>query len=213
VPMKTRVTKKTQVYDLIRRAILTNELKPGDILNESELAQRFNSSKTPTREALIVLSHENYLEPMPRVGYIVTKTTIQDIRETFHLRIILEDDAAALAAENITPAELDLLQENYRQEKELSTQPASREGDQRAFQLNREFHLLVAHASRNTRLARTIQQIIDDMERMLALDPYPTDPAQHEVLLDALKTGDAPAARLAMRKHLEEARFRIINRY
>lgn len=211
--MKTKITKKTRVYEQIRRAILSNELKPGDILNEVDLAQRFNSSKTPTREALIVLAHENYIEPMPRVGYIVTKTTIQDIRETFHLRIILEVDAIGLAAGSIDPAGMAQLEENYLEEKRLAEQPPSRENSQRAFQLNRQFHLVVARASGNRRLALAIEKLIDDMERMLALDPYPTDPAQHEAIIRHLRQGEKAAAQEAMRKHLEEARFRIINRY
>jgi len=211
--MKTKITKKTRVYEQIRHAILSNELKPGDILNEVDLALRFNSSKTPTREALIVLAHENYIEPMPRVGYIVTKTTIQDIRETFHLRIILEVDAIGLAAGSIDPAGMAQLEENYLEEKRLAEQPPSREHSQRAFQLNRQFHLVVARASGNRRLALAIEKLIDDMERMLALDPYPTDPAQHEAIIRHLRQGEKAAAQEAMRKHLEEARFRIINRY
>jgi len=211
--MKTKITKKTRVYEQIRHAILSNELKPGDILNEVDLALRFNSSKTPTREALIVLAHENYIEPMPRVGYIVTKTTIQDIRETFHLRIILEVDAIGLAAGSIDPAGMAQLEENYLEEKRLAEQPPSRENSQRAFQLNRQFHLVVARASGNRRLALAIEKLIDDMERMLALDPYPTDPAQHEAIIRHLRQGEKAAAQEAMRKHLEEARFRIINRY
>ena len=117
--MSAPQTKKDRVYQQIRRAILSGELKAGEILKEGELALRYGAGKTPTREALIVLSYEKFLEPMPRLGYIVARPSIQDVLETFHLRMLLEVEAIGMAAERISEEEIRQLEENNRAEEGL----------------------------------------------------------------------------------------------
>jgi len=209
--MSAAPTKKEQVYERIRRAIITGELKPGEILNEAEIAAQFESGKTPTREALLLLTHDGFLDSLPRVGYIVSKPTMQDILEIFHLRIILEVEAIGLAAGRLSPEDIRHLQENNEEEEKLmvSTNPNDKAT---ASALNREFHLILARPSGNARLATLIQQLVDDMERMLVNDPYLTDPSQHKKILDALLTQDKEQAQEAIRLHIEETRNRIVNR-
>jgi DNA-binding GntR family transcriptional regulator len=209
--MRAGPTKKEQVYERIHRAIITGELKPGEILNEAEIAAQFESGKTPTREALLLLTHEGFLDSLPRVGYIVSKPTMQDVLETFHLRIILEVEAIGLAVGRLSPEDIRRLQENNEEEGKLtaSTIPTDKAA---ASALNRDFHLTLARLSGNARLATLIQQLVDDMERMLVNDPYLADPSQHKKILDALLTQDKEQAQQAMRLHIEETRNRILNR-
>ena len=206
-------TKKDQVYQQIRKAILSGEVKAGEILKEGELAQRYGAGKTPTREALIVLSYEKFLEPMPRVGYIVARPSIQDVLETFHLRMLLEVEAIGMAAERISEEEIRQLEDNNQAENELDSHYLGSELKTKAYELNRDFHLIIAQASGNARLAQTVRQLIDDMERMLSEDPYLADPAQHQEMLECLKRRDKGGAQEAMRQHLEETRSRIVNRF
>ncbi|NQU29950.1 MAG: GntR family transcriptional regulator [Anaerolineae bacterium] len=205
-------TKKEQVYVRIRRAIISGDLTPGAILNESEIAAKFESGKTPTREALILLTHENFLEALPRVGYIVTKPTLQDILETFHLRLILEVEAIGLGVGRISPEEIGHLEKNI-QEEELLAASFNPEQKDRASAINRDFHLVIARTSGNNRLMKYIQQLIDDMERTLVNDPYLADPNQHKKILEALLSKDNKLAKEAMYSHIEETRNRIVNRF
>jgi len=197
---------------LSRTRSCSDELRPGEILNEAEIAAQFKSGKTPTREALLLLTHEGLLEALPRVGYIVSKPTLQDILEMFHLRLLLEVEAVGLALDRLTPEDLRRLQENNQQEEALAASPTQAD-KAAASALNREFHLTLARLCGNTRLAALIQQQIDDMERMLADDPYLIDPGQHRKILLALKERDKKKAQEAMRQHIEETRMRIVNRY
>jgi DNA-binding GntR family transcriptional regulator len=204
-------SKKDIVYERIRQAIITGVLKPGEILNEAEIAAKFESGKTPAREALLLLTHAGYLDSLPRVGYMVTKPTLQDILETFHLRIILEVEAIGLAIGRLSPEDIRRLQENNEAEEKLTASMITTDKSASSA-LNREFHLTIAQLSGNNRLATLIQQLMDDMERMLINDPYLTDPSQHKKIMDALLTHDKGQAQEAMRFHIAETRNRIVNR-
>ena len=117
--MSVKPTQKEMLYKRIRRAIISGELKSGEIMNEADIAAQFGSGKTPTREALLLLTHDSFLESLPRVGYRVTRPTLQDILETFHLRQILEVEAIGLAIERISTENVHKLLVNNRLEESL----------------------------------------------------------------------------------------------
>ena len=113
--VRKKITKKELVYNQIRNAIISGELSPGEILNEAEISLRFSSGKTPTREALLLLVHDRFLESLPRIGYQITKPTLQDVLELFYLRRLLEGEAMLLAFNNITNETIDHLVKNNNQ--------------------------------------------------------------------------------------------------
>jgi DNA-binding GntR family transcriptional regulator len=123
-----------------KTAIISGEIKSGEILNEGELANKYHIGKTPTREALIVLTHDKLLEALPRTGYIVTKIMTRDVLEVFHLRILLEVEAIGLAVEKITNKEIAELISNNRKEVVLSTNPSVEDKQFQAYLLNCSFH-------------------------------------------------------------------------
>ncbi|MCE7918616.1 MAG: hypothetical protein DCC59_11270 [Chloroflexi bacterium] len=211
--MKKTDTKKLFVYGLLKRRIIAGELTAGTILNESDLAQELEVGKTPTREALIMLAHEGFVDALPRVGYAVTRLTLQDALEIFALRVIVEVEAIGIAAERITESDISRLIENNKKESALAQHPADASLREQGYQLNREFHLIIAQATGNNRLARLIQSMIDDLERALSFDPYIADPTQHDDIILYLKNRDKAKAQAAMRRHIEETRARIVNRF
>jgi DNA-binding GntR family transcriptional regulator len=210
--MAQKPTKKTLVYEQLKNAIISGEIKPGEILNEAVLAEKYKMGKTPTREALLLLANENFLDSMPRVGYVVTRLTVQDMLEIFSLRILLEVEAIGIAAEKITEDCLAKLSANSQEEKALARQQADVTVLEKGHKLNREFHLIIAEAAGNHRLARLIRGLIDDLERALSFDPYIADPTQHVEIIRHLKNRDKVKAQDAMRRHIEETRNRILNR-
>ncbi|MBN1317533.1 MAG: GntR family transcriptional regulator [Anaerolineales bacterium] len=200
---KTYESKKDEIYHTIRQSIISGELKPSDVLNEGELAKRFGISKSPVRDALSWLTFEGLLKPLPRFGYIVTSFTVRDIQESFYLRELLEVEAVRLAVERITDEEFKLLEETARMPS-YSTQ------------LNRQFHMILAESSGNQRLARLIGQLLDEMERMIALDPVvwsAADTTEHTDLVEAIRQLDIATAEEATRKHIELVRSRVMERF
>ena len=211
--MKILLTQARLAYQQIRQTILSGELKPGDIVNIDELCQRFGTGKTPTREALVVLTHEQFLKPLPRVGYLITKPSIRDVLEMFHVRGILEVEAIGLASELITSDEIRELEINIKEELKVSKRQIGYVINSEAIKLNQEFHMTIARASGNTILASLILQQLEMEERILALDPCLADPPQHENILMALRKKDKALCQEAMKNHLENTRSRILTRY
>ncbi len=206
-------SKTSELYEQLRGKIVSGEIKAGTILTEAELADSYGVSRAPVREALVLLGHEGLVEAMPRVGHVVAGFSVQDVLETFHLRSILETEAAGLAAERITEEGIAALVKNSDEEAALSARAHEDGFYERAYELNIEFHQLVAQASGNGRLAALIKRLMEDMRRMLAFDPRSVEPRQHMGIIEALKHGDRAEAEQAMRRHMEETKSRLLHRF
>ncbi len=208
--------KKDQAYQIIKRAIIYGDLSPGNIYSLNDLSEMINISTTPTREALLVLEHEGQINPIPRTGYIVAPITIRDVLEIFHLRRVLEVEAIRLAVDHVTKKDINFLEKNNQLERELlndSNKNEDKENHIQAYKLNSEFHLRIAHASGNLRLAKLIEELLGDMERILAKDPYIVYPQQHVVIIKALKDQDGDASKKTMIEHIENTKSRLLERF
>lgn len=99
-------TTSAQIASIIRQAIISGELKPGQRLREPEIAESLGVSRSPIREAFRVLEAEGLVEITPNKGVSVTLLDENDLREIFELRILLESHGVRLACENMTEEHL-----------------------------------------------------------------------------------------------------------
>jgi DNA-binding GntR family transcriptional regulator len=76
-----------------------------------------------------------------------------------------------------------------------------------------EFHLTIARASSNNRLAVLVEKLLNELERVLAHDPYIAEPKQHAEILAGLKRRDKLGSQEAMRKHIEDTKNRSLSRF
>jgi DNA-binding GntR family transcriptional regulator len=200
-----------QAYEALKQDILTCALPPGAQIFENELAARYGMSKTPVREALNLLGQEGLVQVLPRRGYLVAPVTLRDVQEVFQLRLLLETAAAELAAEHITEEALRQLNAlvavryTYR----------DRASYARFLRANRAFHVAVAQASGNQRLAAFVGKLLEDMERILHLgldlrDSAEEMAAEHGELVDALLKGDGALARKVVTEQLQNSRKRVL---
>jgi len=95
----------------IRRGIITGDLTPGLRLQEEALAQKFDVSRVPIREALTRLEHEGLIRVEPRRGAFVVGLTATDVHEIYDVREMIETRAAQFAVERAGQSDLDRLQE------------------------------------------------------------------------------------------------------
>jgi len=215
MPVSTN-TKKDEAHQLIKRAIISGEFESGEIYSIRELSERIDVSKTPTREALVVLAYEGLIDPIPRSGYMITPYTVRDVLELFQLRMILEVESIGLAVDRITEQELQILERNNKNEREVFqiAQTNTRQDSYRkGFELNTEFHLIIARASGNSQLVGIIEALLSEMERILSRDPYISDPQQHASIIEALRKRDKAAAQASIWKHLKETEYRLLGRF
>lgn len=200
-----------QAYDHLKQSILTNRLSPGAELREGVLAETTGFGRTPVRDALRRLVHEGFVEVRPRQGYRVSAVSIASVRDLFEMRLLLEPAAVGLAAERATEEELaalhPLAHETYDPEVSGSYEQFLRD--------NRDFHVRIARAAGNERLAMTLQVLLEEMQRLFVIGVRGAELAtevmhEHHDLHDALLARDAQRARAIVVSQIEASRERIL---
>jgi DNA-binding GntR family transcriptional regulator len=200
-----------QAYLRLRHEILTCILAPGQVVSERELARQYEMSKTPVREALSQVCHDGLMQRLPGRGYMVAPITIEDIRDLFDLRLILEVTAAERAIQHPSPAQVFAL-------KEMSDitycldDPTSHV---QFLKTNRDFHLTLAKAAGNRRLVRTLEGLLIEMDRLFHLGLRLRDSSdemrqEHQEVVAALEAGDVEEMRQAISHQIVTSRDRIL---
>ena len=96
-----------EAYLRIRERIVSLDMPPGSVVNESRLREELKIGRTPIREALQRLARENLVRSIPHRGTFVTDVNITDLARITEVRVVLEGHAARLAAERLTTADRD----------------------------------------------------------------------------------------------------------
>ncbi len=201
------VSLRDQVFEEIQRAILEKRLNPGDHIREQELTKLLNVSRTPVREALVLLERDGLVDISPNRGCFVREFNERDIREIFELRIALESLAASLTVDHLQESDFAYLEELIQRQADSNARHAQTE----VSQLDLEFHRYIVRKADNSRLLRTWQ--VNAMQ-FTVLFSYLDDSLQgadkrlmlesHRSILDALRRRDAQeVARVHQRTNRE----------
>jgi DNA-binding GntR family transcriptional regulator len=156
-----RRSTKQCIYKALKQEILEGTVRPGDRIDDHATAARFACSRAPVREALLALEQDGLVRVAPRHGYFASEISVSAALDAYQLRLILEPIATALAAAHITDEELIKLQALAVVEDDSSD--AGLSGTVAA---NRAFHVGVARASGNARLARLMGELLDELNRL-----------------------------------------------
>lgn len=193
--------------DLIRAAILEGRIGPGERLKEEVIARDLGLSRTPVREALLLLQGEGLVDSSRNRGAFVRAYGIEDIDDMYKLRALLEGHGARRAAIAITPAELSLLEEScVRFSAMLAEGPIVE-----LLRENMFFHNTIVDAARSPRLVELVRSVIELPLIYKSFYWYAAEQRQmserhHLQLLRALKAGDQERSELLMKEHIFEAR-------
>lgn len=198
--------KKDKAYEILRVNIVTNRIAPGEILNEKDLMTQLTIGRSPLREVLFRLQEENLIKPLPRLGYMVTTLDISEVRELVELRRELEGYAGYLAAQRITPVQLDQLRTMI-QEAERETNEA-RDISNITEYFDTRFHNLLYKAAGNKKLEKIMQDLHIVMLRIwfhVGMDAIGFAQQAHDFykVIDALEQKDPEKARNAMEAHVD----------
>lgn len=191
-----------QAYYAIREWIVTLDLAPGSVVHERELMGRLGLGRTPVREALRDLAREQLVDVFPRRGMFVSGVDVGDIAGLSEVRLVLEAEAARLAAERRNDA--DLVETGALLEELAGT--AGEHDARRLIDLDERIHRHVAHCTHNPFLEATLEQYYVLALRIwfLALERVALDEAiaEHHAILEAIRDGDPNRAETIMRAHV-----------
>jgi DNA-binding GntR family transcriptional regulator len=203
-------TKKDVMVEILRDAILSGELQPGERLLQEELAERFNVSPTPIREAIQQLTAEGVLSHSPYRGVQVAEIDLHEVQEVYLIRGVLERLATRLAVPNLKLSDVQHLRTLHAElEAEVEKgEPAS------LLKINREFHMLIYDAASAPTLHQMIKSlwiktpwdtplVIPNRTRMMV--------EEHRRILDAINSADAELAGQAMQDHIETVASTLAN--
>jgi DNA-binding GntR family transcriptional regulator len=193
--------------EVIREAILDGRLVPGQRLKEEELARELGISRTPVREALLVLQTEGMVEAAPNRGATVRSYDADDLGEMYLLRAALEGLAARLAAERVTPRDLAKLHKSCDRFESAGMLGTLKE----LVKENLFFHntiLDVAGSERISQLVRSVTELPLVYKSYLWYSPSQklVSAHYHRQIVHALEAGDPERAESVMKQHVFEAR-------
>lgn len=202
-------TSAERVYDDLRAAIIGGEYAPGERLRAEALAARFGTSRTPVREALMLLEGDGLVEIEPRRGAVVRSFDPADLVDLYEVRALLEARAAGLAAARIAPADLALLEATCERVESL-TGNSARTIDT-LIATNEDFHRILIEAAGSPRLSaalRTVAGIPRPFKTVFWNDASARarSLAAHREIIAGLRAGSTDRAESAMRLHVLNAR-------
>jgi DNA-binding GntR family transcriptional regulator len=191
-----------QAYYAIRELIVSLEYAPGDPISERDLTDRLGIGRTPIREALRQLAQEKLVEVFPRRGMFVTTVDVRDLTRLCEVREVLEPEAARLAAERATQADLD---EIWALLEELESR--RRRSDRVLIDLDERIHRTIYRSAHNHFLEETLEEYYALALRiwMMALDKTSSlrdAVEEHHGVLEAIARGMGEAAAERMRAHV-----------
>jgi DNA-binding GntR family transcriptional regulator len=191
------VSKTDMVAALIREQIITGELAAGEQLRQRDLAQRFQVSQTPVREAMRRLESEGLVIGDTHRGFTVVEPDDGPVEENFQIRAALESLGASLAARKIDAAGLARLEGLNDQMRAMD------EDDPRYAALNREFHFTVYEYARSPLLLSLMRLLWASLHGGPKVARTHAESArQHDVIVAALRAADPAAAAASTYQHI-----------
>lgn len=198
------------LYEQIKSDLQQGRLRPGTVLKQTELAQRYNVSRIPVRDTLQRLKSEGWLAPHGKRGVAVPQFDPLEVEDLYRMRAQLEPLLLRFAADRLSGETLgrarDILDSMERQP-DLS---AAAIGD-----LNWQFHACLYRAAQRPTLFATVEQLNRQYERYIgyqsrSLDYQRTSQREHYAMLDALQEGDGEAAATLLERHIAAAGRKLL---
>lgn len=197
------------IYQTIAGTLLAGRLLPGTQLVESRLAVVFGVSRERIRKILHRLGHERLLELKHNRGAFVANPSLEQARDIYEARRILEGGIVARLTGKLTATQMEALAGHTSRE-----HLALKKGDRsQSIRLSGEFHVLLAHCAGNTYVTRQLEELVSRTSMLVAFFELPAMSScaceEHDEIVQALRAGDALLALRAMHAHLSLIETRL----
>lgn len=199
------------IFNTIREAIISGELKPGERLMEVQLAEKMGVSRTPVREAIRKLELEGLVEMIPRKGAHVAEVSVKDIMDVLEVRASMDGLATSLASQRITPDEVKELNHVLSQ----FVTNVEKENVSGTIKKDVEFHDVIYRASRNDKLLQISNSLREQVHRFRIIYLKGTGSTkdvikEHEQIVEAIVTKDSQLAQKIAYDHIRKQEESII---
>ncbi len=200
-----------RIYEYLKEGIVTNGFKPGDRLEEQELADSLSVSRTPVREALGRLGADGLVTILPRRGALVVRLNPKDIKDIYDVREALEVLAIGLGMERLTSDELANLERIHQEFGQALEHSEFRV----CFARDREFHEALMKLSCNNKLKEFYDRLGAPIQvtRWMHCENRVSQESsyrEHGKILEALTKHDASLASECMRDHLRKVKADLL---
>ena len=202
-----RQSLRDAAYEAIKHRIITCKFKPGECINEASVSSLLGLGRTPVHQAIDRLMLEEMVEVIPRKGVIIKPVILQDVMRMVDVRLINEVYCARLAAARADDTHIkNLVGIIDRARKAIAARDVHA-----LMTLDREFHLVVANATKNFELAEVVRKLNERSLRFWFIsfttpDHHLSFQEQHEAIFSAIRDHDPDGAESAMRAHIEAFR-------
>lgn len=199
-------SREEEVYTTLEEEILVGKYERGAALTEMSVSERLGVSRTPVRAALHRLAEEGLVKITPNRGAVVVGVTVEDLVDTYKIRIRLEGLASAMAAERLDEEGKRALTESV----ELSEYYMAKGDTDRLKELDSKFHSIIYAASGNRMLTKILSELHRNIRayRKLSLTvPGRLEKSigEHREILGAILAGDGERADALTKVHIERA--------
>lgn len=196
---------KSDIYSQLFTMILKGEYPANSRLKETELASRFNVSRTPVREVIMQLARDGLVIVNPNRGAVVHPLTPDDVEEIYEIRASLELLALDFSVPRINLNDLRNIQRKLLNARENGDYRAATEIDQ-------ELHRCVVDSSEKKRLISIVNQMLRIMRNLRYLGFHDPDllrrvTTEHLELIDALTRRDLSASKAILKDHLQNSKL------
>ena len=192
-----------KIRDSLEQRIVEGELGNGKRLDETELSRFYGVSRTPIREALQRLAESGLAEHLPRRGTFVRSPSLSQLVEMFEVMAELECMAIRLAARRATANDIDALEKDN----ETCRAAVAANDTKKYYEVNARLHGHIYKMSGNSFLASEARRLHDRLRPFRRLQlrvrgRMEESMAEHDIILAALRDGDANRAMETMKKHI-----------
>lgn len=199
------------VYKRLKWEILNMTVKPGTFFTEQTLAERYQTSKTPVREALNRLAADELVLVLPHKGYVVTEISYGELLQIFQFREILEVAAVELAMQNMTKGQMEALEALAAELPDVLLEDGYSKVNT---PVNDRFHSYLVSISKNALFIQTHAKVMEKLYRVLQKDTRENSAdairQEHMELVSRMKSGDRDSACGYMRGHIRRTKERVL---
>lgn len=209
--VQKQLSYKYQVYNELKKGILTGQYPPGSVMNERKLSEEMGISRTPIREGLQMLARDGWLQMETYKGAVVREFDPHYMWELSRIRYALELSAAEDAVKNMTDQRL----ERLRQIQAAQREDLSNYNVDEFIRHDREFHSCIYEMSLNRELMKLASNYYDvfrflGMQAVMGTEERRlTTIEEHQDILEAMEQHNPKAAVQAMKKHMEQTETNI----